>query len=220
MIRVENISKRYGKQQVLKEISFLVQPGESAAIVGRNGCGKSTLMQILAGIMKPDGGSLRYYDKDPLSQRKLFRTMCGYVPQANPLIEELTVQDNLKLFGAGKEAVHSELLKPFELEDILKKPVCKLSGGMKRRVSIACAVHYLPPILFMDEPTTALDIYYKASLHEWMRAYLKMNGTLILTTHEEEEFCMCNRCFLMENGLLTELGQEQRRAEQIYKRIL
>lgn len=220
MMKAENISKRYGKQNILKDITFFVRPGESAAVVGKNGCGKSTLMQILAGILKPDRGSLRYFDQDPLAKKKVFRTMCGYVPQADPLIGELTVRDNLRLFGAAPEAVHTELLEAFALSALLKTPVAKLSGGMKRRVSIACAVHHQPPILLMDEPSSGLDIYYKALIHEWMRAYLARNGTLVLTTHEEEEVCMCDRCFLMEDGMLTELTQKENRMEQIRKRML
>jgi ABC-type multidrug transport system ATPase subunit len=202
MIDVEHISKKYGKQTILKDVTFSVKPGECVAVVGRNGCGKSTLMQILAGILKPDGGTLRYFDRNPLSEKKVFRSMCGYVPQENPLIEELSVLDNLKLFGADKKAVQSELLRTFELEPMLKTPVCKLSGGMKRRVSIACAVYYLPSILFMDEPTTALDIYYKNSIHEWMKAYRQMNGTVIMTTHAEDEIRMADKCFVMREGTL------------------
>ncbi len=193
MVIVEDIKKSYGKQNILNGISFSVGQGEAIAIVGRNGSGKSTLMQILSGIQKPDAGSLQYFNRKPLEDGKAFRELCGYVPQANPLMEELSVKDNLKLFGASPEVVENALLAPLELKGILNKPVYKLSGGMKRRVAIACALHHLPAILMMDEPTTALDIYFKASIYEWMKQYKQMGGILILSTHEEAEIQMCEK---------------------------
>lgn len=220
MIIVDDIQKSYGKKEILKGISFSVSPGEQVAIVGRNGCGKSTLMQIMAGVQKADHGSLQYYDKFPFKDKKVFRTLCGYVPQGNPLMEELTVQDNLKLFGAKKQDFSSPLLAPFELESMLHTPVSKLSGGMKRRVAIACAVYYMPGILFMDEPTTALDIYYKTTIHDWMKEYQKMGGILIVTTHDELEIEMCNRVLLMREGHMTELEGEGRSLSSIRNYIL
>ncbi len=220
MIKVEHISKNYTKRPVLKDVCFSVACGEQIAIIGRNGCGKSTLMQILAGILKPDSGSIQYFDKNPLRERKVFRTLCGYVPQGNPLIEELTVKDNLKLFGANLNQITSELLRDFELETILNKKVSTLSGGMKRRVSIACAVFYLPAILFMDEPTTALDLYYKSTIHSWMEQYRKRNGILVLTTHDEHEISMCDRCFYMSDGEVRELSEEEKTIERIRNLIL
>ncbi len=201
MIQVKNISKSYGKQRILADVSFDAAPGECVAIIGRNGCGKSTLMQILSGILKPDGGELQYYDRFPLREQKAFRELCGYVPQANPLMEELNVRDNLKLFGASPSIVEDELLRPFELGAILDRPVSKLSGGMKRRVAIACAVYHMPSILFMDEPTTALDIYFKESIHEWIRQYQNIGGILIMSTHDDSEINMCEKQILIQDGI-------------------
>lgn len=220
MIKVEHITKKYGKRTILKDISFSANCGEKIAIIGRNGCGKSTLMQIMAGIMKPDSGSLQYFDKNPQKEQKVFRSLCGYVPQGNPLIEELSVKDNLKLFGATSKHIESDFLDNFELQPILNQKVASLSGGMKRRVSFACAVFYLPAILFLDEPTTALDIYYKTTIHNWMNTYQKMNGILVMTTHDEQEILMCDRCFFMSDGTLRELTAEERSLERIRNLIL
>ena len=101
MIEVTQIRKSYGKKKVLSDITFQVKPGECVAIAGKNGCGKSTLMQIMAGILKPDGGELCYFGKKAAYKSSTFRRFCGYVPQENPLMEELTVQDNLKLWGGS-----------------------------------------------------------------------------------------------------------------------
>ena len=139
MIEVTQIRKRYGKKKVLSDITFQVKPGECVAIAGKNGCGKSTLMQIMAGILKPDGGELCYFGKKAAYKSSTFRRFCGYVPQENPLMEELTVQDNLKLWGGSHNANTKELVAQFQLEDLLQTEVSKLSGGMKRRLSIASA---------------------------------------------------------------------------------
>lgn len=203
MLEVEHITKSYGKKEVLKDITFSVSSGEQVAIIGRNGCGKTTLMQIMTGMMRADGGDVKFYHKSAFENRKLFSKYCGYVPQENPLMEELSVKDNLSLWTGTRQLPDRKLMEMFQLDEILKTPVSKLSGGMKRRVSIACAVANWPPILFMDEPTTALDIYYRESIHEWMKEYRKMNGILILATHDREEIDASTRCANMENGKIT-----------------
>lgn len=120
MIEVTQIRKSYGKKKVLSDITFQVKPGECVAIAGKNGCGKSTLMQIMAGILKPDGGELCYFGKKAAYKSSTFRRFCGYVPQENPLMEELTVQDNLKLWGGSHNANTKELVAQFQLEDTVK----------------------------------------------------------------------------------------------------
>ena len=137
MIEVTNISKSYGKKQILKDISFKADAGERVVIVGRNGCGKTTLLKILAGAMDPDGGKLNYFGENPLKNSAVFRKNCGYVPQENPLMEELSVLDNLRLWGFNKNKPDEVILEQFELGELLKTKVSKLSGGMKRRVSLA-----------------------------------------------------------------------------------
>ncbi len=205
MIEVSHIKKKYGKKQILTDISFQVECGECVAVVGKNGCGKSTLLQIMAGILRADGGSIRYFGQDTGKDKKAFRKYCGYVPQDNPLMEELTVKDNLKLWGAGKNTSCEEVIRQFQLGEILSMPVEKLSGGMKRRLSIACALLEWPPILLLDEPTTALDIYYQENVRQWMRQYRKMNGIIVMTTHEEKEILEADRCLVMHEGKMLEL---------------
>ncbi len=206
MIEVSHIKKKYGKKQILHDISFRVECGECVAVVGKNGCGKSTLLQIMAGILKADGGSIRYFGQDTGKNKKAFRKYCGYVPQENPLMEELSVKDNLKLWGAGKNAASEKVIRQFRLEEILSVPVEKLSGGMKRRLSIACALLEWPPILLLDEPTTALDIYYQENVRQWMGEYRKMNGIIVMTTHEEKEILTADRCLVMNDGKMLELS--------------
>ena len=188
MIEVTQIRKSYGKKKVLSDITFQVKPGECVAIAGKNGCGKSTLMQIMAGILKPDGGELCYFGKKAAYKSSTFRRFCGYVPQENPLMEELTVQDNLKLWGGSHNANTKELVAQFQLEDLLQTEVSKLSGGMKQRVAIARALANSPEVLLMDEPFSALDPQTKADMQLLMRQiWQEEKPTVIFVTHDIEE---------------------------------
>lgn len=215
MIEVKHIRKKYGKKIVLDDICFQVTSGQRIAIVGKNGCGKTTLMQIMAGVIKPSGGTISYYGKSPLEDKKYFRKYCGYVPQENPLIEELTVRDNLRLWGADKAAGYKQLVEMFQLEPIMKMVVKEMSGGMKRRLSIACALAEWPPVFILDEPTAALDMYYKESIRTWMQEYKKMNGIIIMTTHDENEILDSDRCLVMKNGHLEEVKKDEKVIDRI-----
>ena len=208
IITLKDIAVSFDGEQVLKNFNLTIGDGEFVTLLGPSGCGKSTLMQIMAGILKPDGGELCYFGKKAAYKSSTFRRFCGYVPQENPLMEELTVQDNLKLWGGSHNANTKELVAQFQLEDLLQTEVSKLSGGMKRRLSIACALVENPPFLLMDEPTTALDLNYKESLHQWMKTYQQKNGIILMTTHDESEIRNADRCLFMDEGKVQELDAE------------
>jgi len=110
--------------------------------------------------------------------------------------------------GGSHNANTKELVAQFQLEDLLQTEVSKLSGGMKRRLSIACALVENPPFLLMDEPTTALDLYYKESIHQWMKTYQQKNGIILMTTHDESEIRNADRCLFMDEGKVQELDAE------------
>lgn len=200
MIQVSQIQKKYKNNRILQSVSFEARPGEMVALVGKNGTGKSTLMNILSGMLRPDGGTICYFGHTMGKKRSLYAKYCGYVPQSNGLMEELSVQDNISLWTGKSGRPDENLMQMFHLEDILKKPVIKLSGGMKRRVAVACAMANFPPILLMDEPTAALDREYRELFHGFMRDYLNMNGILVIATHDEREIAMADRIVLLENG--------------------
>lgn len=206
MIEVSHIQKSYGKKKILTDISFCAKPGECIAIVGKNGCGKSTLLQILSGVARADSGSIQLWNE--AATPGTIRKYCGYVPQENPLMEEMSVRDNLRLWMGKNRQMTETLIRQFELDDLLGQKVRTLSGGMKRRLAIACALLKLPPVMIMDEPTTALDLYYKASIRQWMRQYLAGNGTILMTTHDEMEIADATRCFVLQEGVLAETPKE------------
>ncbi len=211
MVEVRDIRKSYGRKLVLGGVGFSAQPGEQIALVGRNGCGKSTLMQIMAGLIKADSGTVSYFGQGIKPGRSFSHTV-GYLPQENPLIEELSVADNISLWSGKRVRPDDEVVKMFHLKDLLRDPVYKLSGGMKRRVAIACACVHMPPVMLMDEPTAALDIYYRLEVRKWMKQYREMNGTIITVTHDSDEMSDSTRCLLIEDGIIKEYEEEKKNA--------
>ena len=207
MIKVENIKKKYGKKTVLSEISFEAVSGEIIAIIGKNGCGKSTLLQVIAGCLKKDAGSLNYYGQDA-SNVAVYRKYTGYVPQDNPFMEQLSVKDNLKLWKKGTKQQLDAAIKEFELEEILGQSVASLSGGMKRRLAIACALMNHPPVILLDEPTTALDFAHKDKIKSMLLKHKESGGIVIVATHDEDEIQYADRVFLMQDGRLAEVEKE------------
>lgn len=211
MIEIKNINKKYSKSLVLNNISFKIKKGDCIGIVGKNGAGKSTLLSILAGTNKEDSGEFIINNKNVFKNKKMFRTLIGYVPQENPLISELTVLDNLKLWYCDsilglKKELDDGILSFLDLAPMLNKKVKNLSGGMKKRVSIGIALAGHPPILILDEPGTALDPACKHDIIKYLAHYLDIGGTILISTHDEMEIKMCNRLFLMKDSLLTEIS--------------
>lgn len=209
MIIVDGIRKKY-KKYVLEDINFSVEKGQCIGILGANGCGKSTLLSIMAGTQKSDSGSIYYNGIDTAVNKKIFTEYIGYVPQENPLIEELSVNDNLKLwYSTSKKDLKKDFLcgvpAMLGLDEVKKISVNKLSGGMKRRVSIAAALANDAPILILDELSAALDLVCKNEIRQYLMHYLKQNGTIVMTTHEEDEIAICNRLLIMKEGKLSEV---------------
>lgn len=210
-IEVNGIVKNYGKTGVLKGASFYVNPGECVAIVGANGCGKSTLLGVLSGSHKADGGSMSINGQSPFKNKKIFSSYIGFIPQENPLMENLTVLDNLKFWYSGtgrdlKQDLINGVPAVFGVNQYLNKNVNALSGGMKKRLSITCALAKNPPVLILDEPGASLDVVCKQDILNYLEAYKKSGGTIILTSHEEGELKLADRMYLLKNGVLVELN--------------
>ncbi len=223
MITVTDITSAYGRKQILRGVSFTAQRGECVGIVGANGCGKSTLLSVLAGTLKPSAGQVLYYGRTAWSDagsgrmrgdREVIRRMTGYVPQENPLIPELSVYDNLRLWYPDKKALCQELEQGFlhrlGIEAFCKKQAGKLSGGMKKRVSIGIAMAGMPPVLLMDEPSAALDLICKEDIRKYLQIYLERKGTVVITTHEESELSLCDKLYVMREGKLEQVDRHLR----------
>lgn len=212
-IEVSHISKSYGRKKILNDITFTADKGECIGIVGANGCGKSTLLKVLCGAHRPDSGDIIYDGSSPLSRKSVFRKLVGYVPQENPLFDNLTVLDNLKLWYCDsthnlKNDIKSGIIADFGIDKYLHSTVHTLSGGMKKRLSIACSIAGDPSILILDEPGASLDIVCKEDIKNYMLKYISDGGIIIIASHEEGELSVCSRMFLMNDGVLSDIAPQ------------
>lgn len=200
-----DITAGYGNKIVLKELSIQLEKGSCTLVTGANGSGKSTLFSVLAGIKRIRGGRLLLDGKEAGVKR--LQKEIGYVPQDNPLFPELTVKDNLLLWYGGKEALRKEIgdgiIEKLRLSEALRKRVDTLSGGMQRRVCIACAMAGNPQILIMDEPGAALDIECKEILYAYLGDYRKAGGTVLMSSHEKADRELGDKIYLLKEGKLT-----------------
>jgi lipooligosaccharide transport system ATP-binding protein len=214
LIHAQSLTKRFGDFTAVDSIDFAVQPGEAFGFLGPNGAGKSSTMRMIGCVSPPSGGSLRILGMDPVHEGASIRARLGVVPQEDTLDMELTVHENLfvygRYFGLSRKEVRErakELLEFVQLSERSTSKVQSLSGGMKRRLMIARALVNEPEVLLLDEPTTGLDPQARHLV--WDRLFrLKQRGaTLVLTTHYMDEAeQLCDRLVIMNNGKIAEEG--------------
>ena len=214
-ITIKDIRKKYHAAHILNGVSIQAEQGSMTCILGKNGCGKSTLLSILAGVERADSGSF-LYEQEGANPIDLFRhrmdasRLIGYVPQSTPLLEELSALDNLRLwYTGGKKVLLQELeegvLKDLDIDQFLHKNVRTLSGGMKKRLSIGCALAHHPRILLLDEPGAALDLIAKEQIVTWLKAFCSRGGIVLIASHELGEIENCNRAYVLKDGVAVRL---------------
>lgn len=211
MLEMRGILKSYHKNPVLRGVDVELREGECVGLVGANGVGKSTLLKILVGGLRADGGEI-LYDGSPLDLQELTERV-GYVPQENPLFEELSVKDNLELWYRGdrgriRQDLERGILNQFGIGTFYKKKVSKLSGGMKKRLSICCALAQNPDILVLDEPGAALDLSAKQLILRSIQEFTNQGKSVMITSHELPELMLCDRLYGIKNGVATQLEEE------------
>jgi lipooligosaccharide transport system ATP-binding protein len=214
LIDAEKLTKRFGEFTAVDGIDVQVRRGEAFGFLGPNGAGKSSTMRMIGCVSPPSGGSLRILGMDPATDGPAIRARLGVVPQRDTLDEELTVEENIlvygRYFGLPRALVReraAELLDFAQLTERAKAKVEPLSGGMKRRLTIARSLVNGPEILLLDEPTTGLDPQARHVL--WDRLFrLKRSGvTLVLTTHYMDEAeQLCDRLVVMDGGRIVAEG--------------
>lgn len=221
-ITISDISKKYGRKTVLSGASFTAKSGECIGILGVNGSGKSTLLSVLAGVLKPDGGAFLCDGTDLFHAPSERSKTVGFVPQGTPLIEELSAKDNLSLWY-DRKSMERELdggtLRLLGIGEFLNVRVSRMSGGMKKRLSIGCAIAKKPQLLLLDEPMSALDLVCKQNIKDYLTAYKKAGGILILVTHDVLELELCDRCYLLKDGRLCPFAYTGD-TEQLVKELL
>ena len=222
LILAKGLRKQFGEFTAVDGIDFTVQPGEAFGFLGPNGAGKSSTMRMIGCTSPISGGTLRLFGLDPAADGREIRRRLGVVPQLDSLDAELTVEENLVIYGryfdlsrAEARRRAAELLDFVQLGDRAKSRVEPLSGGMKRRLTIARSLINQPDLLLLDEPTTGLDPQARHIL--WDRLYrLKQQGvTLVLTTHYMDEAeQLCDRLVVMDGGRIVAEGSPRQLIEQ------
>lgn len=208
MIEIKDVTKSYGRQKVLQNVSFEIMEGELFGLLGPNGAGKSTLIDILTGIQSMDSGEIFINGKSIKTDKVEIRKHLGLVPQDIALLEELNAVDNLEYFGglyglAGEELKSQieKLLEVAGLTDKKKEKVKNYSGGMKRRLNIAVAMLHNPSILILDEPTVGVDAQSRQHIFDYIQSLAEQGTTILYTSHYMEEIeALCKRVFILDLG--------------------
>lgn len=212
MIKAENLKKRYGDTVALDNVSFEVKKGETFGLLGPNGAGKTTTIQLLCGLLKPDGGAVELDGKRDPSLVEV-RLSLGVVPQALAIYEELSAEENLRFFGriyglSGrrlKERIR-DCLEIAGLRKRSKERVSKYSGGMKRRLNMVCSFLHEPPLLLLDEPTVGVDPQSRNLIFDTIEGMKKQGRTIIYTTHYMEEAQrLCDRVAILDHGRILDM---------------
>jgi ABC-type multidrug transport system ATPase subunit len=204
-IQVSNISKSYGKTQALQNISFEVQEGELFGLIGPDGAGKTTLFRILTTLLLADEGSASVIGKDVIKDYKYIRNHVGYMPGRFSLYQDLTVEENLSffatIFGTTIEENY-DLIKDIyvQIEPFKKRRAGALSGGMKQKLALSCALIHKPKVLFLDEPTTGVDPVSRKEFWEMLKRLRASGITILVSTPYMDEAALCDRIALIQEG--------------------
>lgn len=203
-IDVADIRKSYGDLKAVDGVSFEVAEGEFFGILGPNGAGKTTTLEIVEGLREPDGGTVRLLGESPWPRKLSLLPRIGVQLQASSFFEKLTAREQLEtfasLYGVGASRV-SEMLELVGLTDKAHTREDKLSGGQRQRLSIACALVHDPDLVFLDEPTAALDPQARRNLWDVLRAIQERGKTILYTTHYlDEAEILCDRVAIMDHG--------------------
>jgi ABC-2 type transport system ATP-binding protein len=208
IIEVSDLTKFYRNFQAVNNISFEVKRGEIFGLLGPNGAGKTTTIKMLTGLIQPTKGTATIQGKDIQTQIVEIKKTIGVVTEDSNLYDELSVSDNLRFVGqlynvprSDRDRRIEELLKKFDLESKREAKFATLSKGMKRKVNIAAALIHSPQIVFLDEPTTGLDVLSARILRSMIKELTALGVTIFLTTHYiEEAEQLCNRVAILVNG--------------------
>jgi ABC-2 type transport system ATP-binding protein len=205
-VDIQKITKKYGKEEVLKDVTLQISKGQFFGLLGPNGAGKSTLINTIAGLVRPTSGSISIMGQDVIKNYREARRALGLVPQE--LLDEpfFDIENLLKLQSGyfsikNNDEWINELLEVMELKKQAKKKMSMLSGGMKRRVLIAMALVHKPSVIILDEPTAGVDINLRRNLWKFIKQLHKLGHTIILTTHYlEEAETLCDYIAIIDCG--------------------
>jgi len=210
-VEVDKVSFSYSRLKVLDGLSLEVPRGLSFGLLGPNGAGKTTLIRLLVGLLRPRSGAIRILGQSPSPK---IAQLIGYMPQLHSLYSELSVSQNVEFFARiyrltdkneRKRRVEA-VLKLVDMWGHRQKSVMSLSGGMKQRVSLACAIVHNPPLLFLDEPTVGLDPELRVTFWEYFSALTREGATLVISSHTMDDAAHCQKLAFLRQGKVIALG--------------
>ncbi len=206
-IEVHKLSKSFGPVLALRSVSLKIATGQIYGLLGPNGAGKTTFIRLLTGSTRPSGGSISVLGLDPTRQKQQARRQIGYMPQSPSLYEDLTPVENIRFFGRGRRQGDlarrvDEVIAFVGLRERANDAVYTFSGGMKQRLSLACALVNRPPVLLLDEPTSGIDPQLRESFWAHFRDMASHGTTILISTHQMDEALYCDRLAILNRGVL------------------
>ncbi len=215
MISINNLHKAYGKTVALNDVSLSVKEGELFGLIGPDGAGKTTLMRILMSLLLPDAGEVWLDGLDVKREYKKVRHITGYMPGRFSLYTDLTVEENMQffatVFGTTVEANY-DLVKDIyvQIEPFKKRRAGKLSGGMKQKLALSCAMIHKPKVLILDEPTTGVDAVSRKEFWEMLQRLRNQGITILVSTPYMDEASLCDRIALIQQGEIFKVETPER----------
>ncbi|OLC47720.1 MAG: ATPase [Acidobacteria bacterium 13_1_40CM_65_14] len=213
-VAVDRVSKNFGSTVALADVSFSVQRAERFGFIGPDGAGKTTLFRILATLMAPDQGRARVLGRDVVSDLWTLRARIGYMPGRFSLYPDLSVDENLRffasVFGTTIEREYQQIAPIYsQLEPFRDRRAAALSGGMKQKLALCCALVHRPEILFLDEPTTGVDAVSRREFWDLLDTFKQSGMTILVSTPYMDEANRCDRVALMQGGRILAIDTPQ-----------
>lgn len=214
-IEINNISRTYGEVQALDSVSFSVKYGELFGLIGPDGAGKSTLFRILTTLLLADEGDASVAGHDVVKGYRQIRKAVGYMPGRFSLYQDLTVEENLKFFATifnTSVAENYSLIKDIyeQIEPFKNRPAGKLSGGMKQKLALSCALIHKPKVLFLDEPTTGVDAVSRQEFWDMLKKLKEKGIAILVSTPYMDEASLCDRIALIQSGKILQTDTPQK----------
>lgn len=224
-IEVQHISKSYGTVQALCDVSFAVERNEIFGLIGPDGAGKSTLFRLIATLLTPDSGNATIDGLDSVRDYRQIRTRVGYMPGRFSLYPDLSVEENIQffasIFGTTLEQNY-DLVAPIyrQIEPFRKRPAGKLSGGMKQKLALSCALIHKPSVLLLDEPTTGVDVVSRVEFWDMLAKLREQGITILVSTPYTDEAQRCDRIGLLHEGQMLDIQKPTGFNDEVFIQLL